>query len=187
MTIRNEEKTKSIYLVLSHSGTLTSKFLKIMTKNEYTHVSISLDKDLNHMYSFARIYEHFPLPGGFVKENAENNPVSLKTNCSIYELKVDKLTYEKINSQINSFLKEKNIYTYNMIGLAGAYFGLPIERKTSFFCSQFIDKLLKDNGVNLTNKPSGLVKPQDFAKSKKLVKVYEGNIYGYKKETTILI
>lgn len=43
---------KKIYIVLTHSGTALSKIIKGFTKDEFSHVSISLDKELNEMYSF---------------------------------------------------------------------------------------------------------------------------------------
>ena len=45
---------KEIYLILTYTGTIPSKMIKMYTKYTYSHVSLSLDKDLSEMYSFAR-------------------------------------------------------------------------------------------------------------------------------------
>lgn len=37
---------KKIYIVLTDTGTVLSKIIKIYTKDEFAHVSISLDKGL---------------------------------------------------------------------------------------------------------------------------------------------
>ena len=44
--------TKQIYIVISQTGTILSRILKLVTKAEYNHASISLVPDLNTMYSF---------------------------------------------------------------------------------------------------------------------------------------
>lgn len=36
-----------IYIVLTHTGTILSKIVKWYTKKDFSHVSISLDKELN--------------------------------------------------------------------------------------------------------------------------------------------
>ena len=43
---------KEIYFVLTHTGTALSKIIKGFTKDEFSHVSISLDINLKEMYSF---------------------------------------------------------------------------------------------------------------------------------------
>lgn len=45
---------KKIYIILTHTGTLLSKIIKMYTKDEYSHVSISLDSELEEMYSFRK-------------------------------------------------------------------------------------------------------------------------------------
>ena len=62
---------KKIYIVLTHSGSLLSKTIKIVKGYEYTHVSISLDKDLKEMYSFGRIKPYNAFIGGFVHESPD--------------------------------------------------------------------------------------------------------------------
>ena len=46
---------KKIYIILTHTGTMLSKIIKKYTKDEFSHVSIALDKELNRMYSFGRL------------------------------------------------------------------------------------------------------------------------------------
>ena len=60
---------KKIYIVLSFTGTILSRIVKLYTRKEYSHVSISLDKDLKHMYSFGRLNPYNPFWGGFVQES----------------------------------------------------------------------------------------------------------------------
>lgn len=51
---------RGIYIVLSHTGTNLSKLIKLFTKDEFSHVSISLDIDAKEMYSFGRLRAYNP-------------------------------------------------------------------------------------------------------------------------------
>ena len=59
---------KSIYIILSQTGTMFSKALKVFTGAECNHSSISLSPTLDKMNSIGRLnpYNHFI--GGFVQE-----------------------------------------------------------------------------------------------------------------------
>lgn len=62
---------KKIYIVLTYTGTILSKLVKMYTKKEYSHVSIALDEDLKEMYSFGRTYAYCPFIAGFVHEEID--------------------------------------------------------------------------------------------------------------------
>ena len=59
---------RSIYILLTRSGTWFSRFIHLVTSDCYTHASIGLDGPSGPFYSFARKYEHFALPAGLVEE-----------------------------------------------------------------------------------------------------------------------
>ena len=59
---------KKVYIVLTYTGTIISKIIKSYTKDEFSHVSIALDIELKHMYSFGRLNPYTPLWAGFVQE-----------------------------------------------------------------------------------------------------------------------
>jgi len=59
---------KKVYILLMHTNTLPSKFIKLFTRYSYTHVGISLDEDCNTIYSFGRKTLYSFLNGGFVIE-----------------------------------------------------------------------------------------------------------------------
>src|SRR5690554_939767 len=62
---------KKIYIVLTRTNTILSRLISIIKNDEYTHASISLNKDLNYMYSFGRKNKYNPFIGRFVKENID--------------------------------------------------------------------------------------------------------------------
>ena len=59
---------KKIYFILTYSGTVLGRIIRFKTKRFYTHVSISLDENLEKMYSFGRINPYNCFVGGFVHE-----------------------------------------------------------------------------------------------------------------------
>ena len=60
---------RDIYILLTKSDTLFSKAIYKITRAEYTHASISLDRELTMLYSFGRKYRYSMLPAGFVHED----------------------------------------------------------------------------------------------------------------------
>lgn len=173
--------TKEVYILLTYTGTLFSKGIKLYTKNKYTHVSLSLDHNLESVYSFGRKYPFNPLIGGFVKEDMKKGTYSWYpfTDCVVYRLKVTNEQYENIKEIIKQFESSSEKYKYNLLGFVGVVFNVPIETKYHYFCSQFVAKVMEDSNINLFNKHNSLVRPSDFQKSPYLEKIYEGMLYKY--------
>ena len=81
---------RKIYIVLTYTGTILSKLVKMYTKREFSHVSIALDEDLKEMYSFGRLNPYNPFIGGFVHEYMDKGTFKRfsKTNAQIYCLEL---------------------------------------------------------------------------------------------------
>lgn len=175
------EKTHFVYIMLSDTGTMFTKTIKQYTKAPYNHASISFDTELNELYSFGRKKPHNPIYGGFVREDVLNGTYKHfpKTTCAIYQLPVDERTIEKMRRIINRFEKNKEKYSYNLMGLFGIALKEPIEPGASYFCSQFVADILKRSGIKLWSKIPSLVEPEDFRKSDKLSLIYEGKLNEY--------
>lgn len=173
-------KNKEIYIVLTHTGTILSRIVKLYTKEEYTHVSISLDKELNQMYSFGRKYAYNPFIGGFVHESLKYGTFKRFKNSKteIYSLKVTEEQYEKLEKIINDFSKKKELYKFNTIGLFLVALKYRYKKRNSFYCAEFV-KYLFDRIKIKSNLPS-IVKPNDFRKIEKIELVYHGILKKYK-------
>ena len=61
---------RTVYILLSRSGSVASRLIHFFISGDYTHASIGLDGPDGYFYSFARKYPRWPLPGGFVRERA---------------------------------------------------------------------------------------------------------------------
>ena len=57
---------RQIYVVVSQTGTILSRILKIFTRARYNHASVSYDGTLETMYSFGRLNAYNPFFAGFV-------------------------------------------------------------------------------------------------------------------------
>ena len=59
---------RTVYILLTRSGTWFSRLIHLATQDSYTHASIGLDGPGGPFYSFARKYRHLALPAGLVEE-----------------------------------------------------------------------------------------------------------------------
>lgn len=171
---------EKIYIVLSQTGTLLSKIIKVYTKAEYGHVSLALDKELNEMYSFGRLNAYNPFIGGFVQEGINFGTFKRfkNTQSEIYSIEVTSEQYNLIKEEIERIKKNKSNYSFNFIGLLCAGVNYRLERKNSFYCAEFV-KHLTDK-ANLKLELPSIIKPIDFKikiKNKELT--YKGALKNY--------
>jgi len=163
------------------TGTKFSRFLKIMTKKEFTHVSISLDKELNKLFSFGRRNMIMPLIAGFIKEDIHKGIfVKYDSSCEVFELDVTILQYYKLSREIQKYIRTYERYKYNLLGLPFMYFDLPLERSNHLVCSQFVAKILLNSSIYDFGRSWTLIRPMDFYSIKGLKSIYKGNLRVYK-------
>lgn len=175
------KKNNVITIVLSNPGTIIARMIKTYTGEPYVHVSLSLDRKLNYMYSFGRKKLYTPLGGGFVHEKTDQGIYSLyrDTKCSIYALVVTGAQYERIKKVVQAFSSKAHLYKYNYIGILGVMVNIPFKSEQRYFCSEFVAEVLQKGGVNLFNKSPSLVTPRDFRKCTALKLVYTGKLIEY--------
>lgn len=169
-----------IYIILTHSGSVLSKIIKCYTKCEFSHVSISLDKDLTQMYSFGRLHPYNPFYGGFVHEEIGKGTYQRFKNtvATVYELKIEDKQYENIQNRILIINKNKYLYKFNIIGLFAVALHIKIQKKMSFYCAEFV-KYLLDNSQIETTLPE-IIKPEDFKKLNNIKMIYKGKLNEYR-------
>lgn len=170
---------KSVYVVLSQTGTLFSRAIFLFTKDPYNHASISFDNNLKEMYSFGRKRRHNILNNGFIIENFKKGlfPFFPKARCCILEICVSIDEYEIMKKLIYEFLTHKQIYRYNLIGLIGNGIGMKFSRKNHFFCSQFVSYIL--NNSEIWDQDPELTRPMDFYRISSKRLLFEGHIKEY--------
>lgn len=169
---------KKIYFLLTDTGTLLTKTIKLYTKEPYNHASIAFDSELKELYSFGRLKYNNPFIGGFVKEDI-TNPIFKRAKASIYSFKVTDDEYTKLLSNIEEFKMNKDKYQYNLIGLLSFFLNKPIKRENKYFCSQFVNEILNKSNLHLVNKHPSLTKPSDFSKINEIEHIFTGMLRDY--------
>ena len=173
---------KEIYIVLTHTGTVLSRIIKNYTQDEFSHVSISLDKELKEMYSFGRLNPYNPFWGGFVQEGINFGTFKRfrKTVCKIYSLKITEEQYNNVRGMIEYIKSSKQLHKFNVIGLFAVGFNKRISFENSFYCAEFVKYVLDKSGIE-NNLPE-LIKPEDFKNLKNYIVIYKGKLRKYNKE-----
>ena len=171
---------KKIYIVLTFTGTILSRVVHIYTKQEFCHSSLSLDKDLNEMYSFGRYWAYNPFIGGFVKEEIDSGTFKrfYNTEAAIYVLEVTDWQYKLIKKEIKRMKKSKGEYSFNFLGLCAITFHKRVKRKNKYYCSEFVKHLL-DTG-NIDNNLPDMVRPQDFENIDNVELIYKGKLKDFR-------
>lgn len=171
---------RTIYVVLTYTGAWLSKSIRIFTRHEFTHVSISLDETLQAMFSFGRKKVNNPIVGGFVKERINKGMYKKfkDTETEIYKLEISDEGYEHIEDIIQHMTQHKEKYNFNFIGLVFAGIHKKIEFKRSFYCAEFVKYLLENGKVDLSYLPDP-IRPVDFQNLRNAELIYKGKLRDY--------
>ena len=177
---------KKIYIVLTHTGTMLSKIIKKYTKDEFSHISIALDIELNEMYSFGRLNPYSPLWAGFVHEYKDKGTFKrfYNTKTKIYSLEITDKQYEIIKNNIKKIQENKEEYKFNMLGLVAAGFHKKVRMDHSFYCAEFVKYIMEKAEIS-TGLPE-VVKPEDFKEIDDLQEVYKGLLRKYQSPKGLL-
>lgn len=166
-----------LYIVLTRTNSTVSKLIGLFTKDEYTHAAISLDKELNNMYSFARKYTFNPFIGRFKHENLNEGLYKFSKNLpgAIIEIEVSKEQYEKATQLVNNFIENSNKYKYNYIGLIHNLLNKEVCYENRFLCSEFVYHILNQSSILDFNMSRNLVKPATLLNSNGEM-IFKGNL-----------
>ena len=172
---------KSVYVVLSQTGTMFSKALKFFTGAEYNHASISLTPTLENMYSFGRLNPYNPFIGGFVEEGKNKGTFKrfYKTKAVVLEFKVGEEKYNAIKYFIEYFRTNKLDFHYNYLGVLFACFKKYHKSSKRFYCSEFVKTCLETFNVENAQELPKIIKPIDFLRLNNKKIIYQGFLQNY--------
>ena len=172
---------KKIYIVLTCTGTILSNIVKVYTKDEFTHSSIALDKELVQLYSFGRKNPYNPYIGCFVQEGIHIGTFKRFKNtlAGVYELEVTDEQYDKCARIIEDFKKNKNIYKFNILGLFLISLKYKRKKEKYFYCSEFVKYVLEEVLGEIKELPD-LIRPENFKDIPNIKKIYSGLLRNYK-------
>lgn len=176
-----------IYIALVDTPGLFAYFIRNFLKQRYVHVVISADAKLKEAYSVGRRNPAVPVFAGFEKEDKyEILDVFPNAYYRICELEC---TYEQ---KKNIMEKLKNDYQmrfrihYAVLALPFLLFGLPFYVRNQYTCSSYIARLLKENGISVSDKHFSLITPKDFYEYEGMRTVFEGELSQLAEDETLL-
>ena len=179
--ITEESDTSKLYIVVSQTGTILSRFLKMVTRAKYNHVSVSLEDDLHVMYSFGRRNPYNPVWGGFVMESPENGTFARFTETEVVVLcvHITQKQKQKIKEHLESMYSRRKIYHYNYLGLLLAAFHICYKSRNHYYCSEFVKDLLVKFKIFDKERFGKIVHPTRFLKLENADVVYRGKLRQY--------
>ena len=180
-----------IYIVLSNNYTLVGRIVCLREKlhfgrhdagTAYSHASLSLDSGLHNMLSFARKTIHNPFNAGLVEEDISAGMFTLKpekSHIAVIKLPVTEQRHNDIEKLMSHYWNNREIYKYNSKGLIRILLHgrdtSDMSSKNAFFCSEWVDYLLKRCGIDLFRDENlYTVSPSDFYNKLKNNIIYEG-------------
>ena len=155
---------KKVYIVLSQTGTILSRILKLLTRAPYNHSSIALTEDLQTMYSFGRVHPYNPFIGGFVQESPAYGTFKRfkNTKVMVLETEISSDTYSELGQLIQQMMKEKARYHYNYLGLFLAAIRVHRQKRDCYYCSEFVKAMVVRMGLPGAEEIPDIVKPIHF-------------------------
>ena len=171
---------KTIYILLTRSGTLLSKLVYAATGSSYTHASMAFDPELSCLYSSTRKNGYTMFPAGPSKEYLNKGVFRLRDNapCALYALEVSDEAYSHALCCAEEFMRHSEEYGFNILGLILCGLHIRWQRRRHYFCSQFVSEVLQKSGALELPKPSTLMHPSDYAELPELRCLYRGTLAG---------
>lgn len=167
---------KTIYILLTRSGTLLSKLVYAVTGASYTHASMAFDEELDCLYSSTRKNGYTMFPAGPSKEYLNKGVFRLRGDdpCALYALEVTDEAYVRARRRAEHMMARGELYRFNTLGLILCALHIRWQRRRHYFCSQFVSEVLEKSGAMELPKDSTLMHPNDYAQLPQLKCLYEG-------------
>lgn len=179
---------KHVYVILSSTPTLVGKTIRAVCGKRLNHASISLDEDLNKMYSFARNRLHTPFVGGLVKESYDRLSLGGKfyVYVKIYKVPLTDNQYSLIENYIYNVRDDEEKYLYNLFAVIGYPLHKGYNIYKAYVCSEFVVRALLAGQVSMKGYASFKIQPEDIGKliSKNLF--FKGSFQEYVKKVNHL-
>jgi hypothetical protein len=143
----------ALYIIFSDTKSPASKVISLFTGEQFNHVSLAFDKDLETLVSYN---------GGNGMYNPGLNPEAIEAfswkdaSFAVYRLAAQPEQKRIIIGQIGRINREGS--AYNLLGLVTKHSYQP----NIMFCSQFVYTMLDKAGLDYFEMESPQVKPVDF-------------------------
>lgn len=180
--VKNEILYRPVFIFLSYTSTFIGKMIKGWTGDEYSHASISFDTSMGSMCSFGPnditnkigfVPEESIHRGGFTKDNAK---------YGLYMYMAPQFEYDAIVNSLEIFKQNADKLKYSIKGIVNIMLGKETTYSDEYFCSEFVAYIIsKGNPSLLSKKHYSLYTPGDLGRTRKFVKIEQGEIRDYDK------
>lgn len=179
-------KLRPVFIILLYSDSAFDHVVEKFCKGqEYWHAAISFGPALSHCYSFnfgeaAANRVKGGLSFESLKFYQEEHPTGTMQVGAVF---LTEEKYNKVKEAMYWYFSNKQKTKYSFINLLYSWRGKPTKNGLNFslVCSTFVDTLLKYANINLNQKQTNLVKPDDLKHTDDRIyfKVFDGNIVDY--------
>ncbi len=178
---KNSSSQKYIYVVFSHPKSIVSETIGFFTGGKFTHCSLTLDRDLGHMFSFGRKYSFFPFIGCYLREELDKKFYSRcdSLHGRIVEIPVSDEQYANVKRRLIDFWVNKKSHKYNLVGFFFYLLGKDYAPEGKYTCSQFVAETLDIYGILHVDTPYTLINPEGLSKMITGNIIFEGDIKKY--------
>ena len=173
---------EKIYIALVDTPGLFARMIRHTLDQDYIHVAIGLDEELNEAYSIGRRHPSIPIFSGFEREDKVKILHKFpEAKYMIFELEC---TYEQkrfIEKRLHDDMERRFKIHYAVIGLPYLVLEKEFYQHNHYTCSSYLARLLEESGIKLFDKHFSLVTPKDFYEYEDKKVIFEG----YLKEITL--
>lgn len=175
-----DQKKRSVYVVVTSTGTGPARVIRFFSRMPYSHASLSGDASLHQLYSFCRSYTPLPFPATFNMELIGEGTFGKfdRIPCEIYEIPLTASQYAHFQCLIAHFSDCRKLYSYSILGLLRVKLQIESELQNKFVCSQFVAYVLDECGIKL-DKPACLYSPDDLRYLPDAKLIYRGELNQY--------
>lgn len=152
-----------IYLVLVDTPGIFAFLIRRFLKQRYVHVALSLDENLEEVYSVGRRSPAIPFFAGVEREDCrEILRVFPQAAYRICELECSYAQKKRIEERLMEDWEKRFRFHYAVLGLPFLVANRPFYQKNHYTCSSYLARLLGESGIPVSTKHFSLVTPKDF-------------------------
>ena len=164
-----------IYLAMVDTPGLFASIIRFFLKQDYIHVVISMDADLEEAYSVGRRNPFIPFFAGFEREDKRKICRAFPTaRYRIYKLTCSQEQKDRIQERLRRDYRRRFRFHYAVLGLFFILLERPFYQKNHYTCSSYIARLLEENQIIIAEKHFSLVTPKDFYEYQERQVIFEG-------------
>lgn len=174
---------KNLYVMFTRTSTIVGKVIRIVTKYEFSHVSLGLTDDLNEFYSFARKNVNNAIDAGFMKEKRSYFTLgkATRTRVKIFKIPVEDEVYDKVKKFVMKTENDKEVI-YNLFSLITMPILHGIQPYKQYTCISFVSEALAQSGAIKFCKPTYKYTPKELERVLKKYLFLDGFISSGEKD-----